>query len=30
MTEVRHYTLVPPFGRTEKRRLSVVPKIVSA
>ncbi|WP_158021538.1 hypothetical protein [Mycolicibacterium chubuense] len=30
MTEVHHYTLVPPFGRAEKRRLSVVPKIVGA
>lgn len=29
-TEVHHYTLVPPFGRPEKRRLSVVPKITSA
>lgn len=29
-TEVYNYTLVPPFGRTEKRRLRVVPKIVSA
>ena len=29
-TEVYNYTLVPPFGRTEKRRLRAVPKIASA
>ena len=29
-TEVYNYTLVPPFGRIEKRRLRVVPKIASA